>query len=282
MKVLPFQIPKPENHALFYQEDKALIFYDKFHQHDEIQVSYIAEGEGTLVVGDTINYYKKGDLLSIGSNLPHVFKSDRFAYKNSEMITLFFSRDAFGESFFNLEDFRELKPFFKKVSYGFKYSSKSDELKHLFIQLHSKSKLQRFLILLEILKILSKLKTQPLSSYIQDKKYTDSEGKRLRDALDYTMRHYHNQISLRDIAAISAMTKNAFCKYFKKHTNKTYFQFLNELRIEKASKYLLMEEVFTIADVSEKAGFNNISNFNRQFKNIKKMTPSSYRKKKNL
>jgi len=78
------------------------------------------------------------------------------------------------------------------------------------------------------------------------------------------------------------MTKNAFCKYFKKHTNKTYFQFLNELRIEKASKYLLMEEVFTIADVSEKAGFNNISNFNRQFKNIKKMTPSSYRKKKNL
>ena len=95
MKALPFQIPKPENNALFYQEDKAMIFYDKFHQHDEIQVSYIADGEGTLVVGDTINYYKKGDLLSIGSNLPYVFKSDRFACMKSEIITLYFSRNHF-------------------------------------------------------------------------------------------------------------------------------------------------------------------------------------------
>ena len=76
MKVLPFQIPKPEHDALIYQEDKEVVFYDKFHQHKEIQVSFIAAGEGTLIVGDTINYYKKGDVLAIGSNLPHVFKSD--------------------------------------------------------------------------------------------------------------------------------------------------------------------------------------------------------------
>jgi len=100
MKVLPFQIPKPEHDALIYQEDKETVFYDKFHQHEEIQVSYIAEGEGTLVVGDTINYYKKGDVLAIGSNLPHVFKSDTSFKTQSEMLSLFFSIDAFGASFF--------------------------------------------------------------------------------------------------------------------------------------------------------------------------------------
>jgi AraC-like DNA-binding protein len=280
MKVLPFQIPKPENNALIYQEDKELIFYDKLHQHDEIQVSYIAKGEGTLVVGDTINYYKEGDILAIGSNLPHVFKSDASTNIQSEMLTLFFSKDAFGKIFFQLEELRELKPFFKKVDYGFKVSSKSKILETLFSQLAKSSQLTRFIILLEILKTLSKSKIQALSSFIYDKKYTDSEGKRMRNVLDFTMQNYHQQISLNDIAQVSAMTKNAFCKYFKKRTNKSYFTFLNELRIENACKLLLSKEGFSIAEIAEKSGFNNISNFNRQFKSVKKMAPSEYRKTK--
>ena len=104
MKVLPFKIPKLEHDALIYQEDKEVVFYDKFHQHEEIQVSYIAAGEGTLIVGDTINYYKKGDVLAIGSNLPHVFKSDVANHKTSEMLTLFFTKTGFGEHFFELEE----------------------------------------------------------------------------------------------------------------------------------------------------------------------------------
>ena len=280
MKILPFQIPKPENNTLIYQEDKELVFYDKFHQHEEIQVSYIAEGEGTLVVGDTVNYYKKGDILAIGSNLPHVFKSDASANIQSEMLTLFFSKDAFGDSFFELEELRELKPFFKKVDYGFKASAKSKTLGALFSQLAESSKLQRFIILLEILKTLSKSRTLPLSSFIYDKKYTDSEGRRMRNVLDFTMQNYHQQISLDDIAQVSAMTKNAFCKYFKKRTNKSYFTFLNELRIENACKLLLSKESFSIAEIAEKSGFHNISNFNRQFKSVKKIVPSEYRKAK--
>ena len=280
MKVLPFRIPKPEHDTLIYQEDKEIVFFDKFHHHEEIQVSYIAEGEGTLVVGDTINYYKKGDVLAIGGNLPHVFKSDINTNTQSEMLTLFFSIDAFGASFFELEELRELKPFFRKVNYGFKLSSKSKKLSQLFLQLHDSSKLQRFIILLEILKILSKSKTQPLSSFIYDKKYTDSEGERMRAIMDFTMQNYHYQISLDDVAQVSAMTKNAFCKYFKKRTNKSYFTFLNELRVENACKLLVSEKELSIADIAEKSGFNNISNFNRQFKTVRQMSPSEFRKAK--
>jgi len=282
MKALPFQIPKPEHDALIYQEDKEFVFYDKFHQHEEIQVSFIAEGEGTLIVGDTINYYKKGDVLALGSNLPHVFKSDTTLEATSRMITLFFTKTAFGASFFELEELRDLRLFFKKIPHGFKVVSASNKLENLFLQLKNNSKLQRFISCLEILKVLSKSKHQPLSSFIYDKKYTDSEGKRMRDVMDYTMQNYQHLISLNDIAKVSAMTKNAFCKYFKKRTNKSYFKFLNELRIENASKLLQSDEGYSIAEIADKSGFNNISNFNRQFKTVKQMSPSEYKLRKLL
>ena len=96
--------------------------------------------------------------------------------------------------------------------------------------------------------------------------------------MSYSMEHFNEPISLEDISAVAAMTKNAFCKYFKKRTNKTYMQFLNELRVEQACKLLMNRTDLTIAEIAERCGFQNISNFNRQFKTVKKMTPSRMQK----
>jgi AraC-like DNA-binding protein len=277
MKVLPFKIPKPEYHALVYQEDYETVFYDKFHQHEEIQISYINKGEGTLIVGDTINDYEEGDILVIGGNLPHVFKSNTEKSNVSHMITLFFTEDAFGDNFFDLDELKELKRFFKKTENGFKIASNKIQ-QNFFYQLKEASRLQRFIILLEILRTLSKVKATALSSYIYEKQYSDIEGKRMSAVMEYTMNNYHTQISLETIAMVAAMTKNAFCKYFKKRTNKTYFRFLNELRVENASKLLLSDMDLSIAEIADKSGFNNISNFNRQFKTVKHIVPSEYRK----
>lgn len=277
MKVLPFKIPKPEYHALVYQEDRESIFYDKYHQHEEIQISYIKKGEGTLIVGDTINDYEQGDILVIGENLPHVFKSDIEKSDESHMLTLFFTKQAFGKNFFDLEELKELKNFFKKTENGFKVAS-NNSTSLLFHELNNASRLQRFIILLQILKVLSRARSTPLSSFIYEKQYSDLEGKRISAVMEYTMNNYHTQISLETIATVAAMTKNAFCKYFKKRTNKTYFRFLNELRVENASKLLLSNNDLSIAEIADKSGFNNISNFNRQFKSVKAMVPSEYRK----
>ena len=278
MKVLPFQIPKPEFDALIFQEDHQKVFYDKFHQHNEIQVSLIEGGEGTLIVGDTINDYKKGDLLVIGSNLPHVFKSEEIEGSTSKMLTLFFTKNAFGDHFFNLEEMRELHKFFKKVDNGFKLNSANRVLKDKFRSLNKSTKFERFLSFLEILKEISISKTKPLSSFIYEKKFTDVEGKRMRDVMAYTMDNYSNSITLDDISHVAAMTKNAFCKYFKKRTNKTYFRFLNELRVEYACKLLISNEDYSIAEIADKSGFNNISNFNRQFKSVKQIVPTDYKR----
>ncbi len=277
MKVLPFQIPKPTEDSLIYQEDYEYIFYDKFHEHEEIQLSYIIQGEGTLIVGDAVSIYKQGDVLAIDGHLPHVFKSDPNAEKKSLMLTLFFTKESFGENFFDLEELSEVRLFFKKIANGFRITSHLQALQGAFLSLKESSKLERFVILLSILKLMSKAKKQPLSSFIYKKNFTVNEGKRMQDVMSYTMDHFHQSISLDRISEVASMTKNAFCKYFKKRTNKTYLQFLTELRIEHACKLLLQQPEGSIALISEECGFGNVSNFNRQFKFLKKMNPSEYR-----
>ncbi|WP_445955587.1 AraC family transcriptional regulator [Yeosuana sp.] len=280
MKVYPFKIPKPLHDSLVYQVDYDVAFYDKLHQHDDIQFSFIVEGEGRLVVGDSINQYKKDDIVVIGSNLPHVFKSNVNASERSHMLTLFFSKDSFGTDFFELEELRELNTFFKRASHGFKITSSKKPIILLFNQLENATKLSRFLILLDLLKKASVCNYISLSSFIYEKKYKETEGKRMQEVFDYTMTHFESDISLETISDVANMSKNAFCKYFKKRTNKTYFRFLNELRIEHGCKLLIDKNDASIAEVAYECGFRNISNFNRQFKMIKNMSPNNFRNKK--
>ena len=279
MKILPFKIPKPEEDGLVFQIDFTTLFYDKLHQHEEIQVSLIIEGEGTLVIGDSINQFGKGDILIIGSNLPHVFKNDDKTATVSHMYSLFFTKTSFGNRFFELEELKELQPFFKRSKHGFKITSHIKLIKEHFFKLEEATKFKRFIILLELLKIASKSQYKSLSSFIYEKKYSDNEGYRMRNVFEFTMNNFDKDITLNTIAEIANMTKNAFCKYFKKRTNKTYIQFLNELRIEHACKLLLANNDFSIIEVAEASGFKNISNFNRQFKTLKKINPSEYKHK---
>jgi len=278
MKVLPFKIPKPDRNAIVFQEDYEVAFYDKLHQHEEIQISLIVEGEGTLIVGDTISNYSKGDILVIGSNVPHVFKSDLKASPMSKMQTLFFTKFSLGAHFFELEELKELQPFFKRSKRGFKIVSKKALAENLFLTLDKDSKIDKLIKLLQLLKICAKANYMSLSSFVYDKKFSDDEGKRMRDVFEYTMNNFQKDISLENIAEVANMTKNAFCKYFKKRTNKTYIAFLTELRIENACKLLAKNQEMTIAEIAEASGYNNLSNFNRQFKMLKKLSPSAFRK----
>ena len=100
----------------------------------------------------------------------------------------------------------------------------------------------------------------------------------MRNIFEYTMNNFAHNITLDAISKVANMTKNAFCKYFKKRTNKTYFQFLTELRIERACKLLLKNKDTPIATIAEQSGYNNISNFNRQFQIHKNQSPTEFKK----
>lgn len=276
MKVLPFKIPKPKQETLVYQEDRETYFYDQLHQHEELQISYIVKGGGTLVVGDSINTYNTNDILIIGGNIPHVFRSDPEVSSKSIMFTLFFTKAAFN-GFFQISDMESSIEFFQRAQYGMKISSNHKAMVKLFKKLHKQNKIRRIASLLKIIDLTKHVNYNPLSSFVYGKKYTDDEGKRMRAVFEHAMENYHNQITLEEVALKANMTKNAFCRYFKKRTNKTFFQFLIEMRIENACKLLYKNSEMSIATISELCGFQNITNFNRKFKELKGVTPSQYR-----
>jgi len=277
MKVLPFKIPKPGNEALVYQEDHEDRFYDKLHEHEEIQISYIAKGSGSLILGDTINEYHENDILVIGEHIPHVFKSDDNATEKSIMFTLFFTKNSFGKEFFKLTDLSGIDQFFNEAEYGMKITSNSDDLIKMFTRLKNQNRIERLATFLRILDRIQQSDKVPLSSFVYQKKYTEIEGKRMNDVYEYTLNHFQENITLDTIAEVANMTKNAFCRYFKKRTNKTFLQFLIELRIEHACKLLYKERELSVSAVSELCGFHNIANFNRKFKELKNTTPTRYR-----
>jgi len=280
LKVLPFKIPKPKNEALIYQEDRERIFYGQLHQHQEIQISLVVKGSGSFVVADTINEYQEGDILVIGEYVPHVFKSDSDKSDESIMCSLFFKKDSFGKHFFELTDMTETKEFFKGSEYGLKVLSKKQKITKQFNKLSHQNKIERVATLLKILNLISTAESTPLSSFVYKKRYTDDEGKRMNDVFEYAMEKFYEPITLEEIADKAHMNKNSFCRYFKKRTNKTFFQFLIEIRIENACKLITSSPDLSIAMISEQCGFGTIANFNRKFKEIKGLTPTDYRRQR--
>jgi AraC-like DNA-binding protein len=277
MKVLPFTIPKAKRDALILQEDKQAQFYGLLHQHEELQLSYVINGSGSIVVGDSVSSFNAGDILVLGGNIPHVFKSNLQKENDVYMLSIFFTETSFGDTFFETEELKSLQSFFKKAQSGFKIEGASKEITNLFTSLWEISKLERFIKFIQLLRTLNNAKYEFLSTYVSEKKYSDNEGQRMSAVFSYTIQHFREEITLARISKEASMTQNAFCKYFKKRTRKTYVGFLNELRIEEACKLLKEDLDSDIPSVAERAGFQNISNFNRKFKQLKGCTPSAFR-----
>ncbi len=277
MKVLPFRIPKPENNALVYQVDQGPAFYNKLHQHAEIQISVILEGEGDLVVGDTITRYAPGDIIVLGSHLPHLFRSDEQAGP-SHMRSLFFSKESFGKVFFDLIELKELESLFQHLDSGIRVLENADEISDLLLDMEQASHLERFIGFLQILRLTSRSRTEALASFIYRKNYTEDEGTRMSNVMNHAISAFQTDITLDEISDVANMTPNAFCRYFRQRTNKTFFQFLTEIRIEHACRLLRKNNDLSIAEISERSGFRNLSNFNRQFRHYKGTTPTQFRK----
>ncbi|MCV6628897.1 MAG: AraC family transcriptional regulator [Flavobacteriaceae bacterium] len=281
-QVLPFQIAKPEDKNLIVQEDYVPVFYNQLHQHEEIQISLILEGEGSLFAGDSITHFQTNDIFVLGSKLPHVFISEEKDQQLSKMISVFFKMDSLGSNFFQLAELKYISPLFAASLAGFKIENPSIELLEKLKNMPVYRPMESVIVFLQLLKELQEHTKSQLSSIIYDKKINKHEGERMREVFEYSMQNYTRDINLDEISRHAAMTKNAFCRYFKKHTNKTYITFLNELRIAHACKLLIQKKEMPIAEISEKSGFVNISNFNRIFRASKDCTPRNFRKQNSI
>jgi len=281
MKSIPFKIPKTEKDSFLLQADYVPHFYDKLHQHPEAQLTLIHKSEGTLIAGDYIGNFYPDDMYVIGSNLPHVFKNEEHYYENEEpqaySTTVFFDINSFGRDFLNLPETANIRSFIAGLNNCYKVEDTTHKLmKQKMIEIFQLEGFDRLIKFLEILNLLSKsTEIKKLSNFITSRDYDAPEGKRMNDVLSFTFKESHRNITIREVAQIANMTSEAFCRYFKMRTRKTYMNFLNEIRVSNASKLLINKDL-TIANISANSGFTNLSNFNRFFKKVTGLTPTAY------
>jgi AraC-like DNA-binding protein len=282
MKALSFKVPKTRNQSIRVQVDHQAYFYDNFHYHPEVQISYIIEGTGTRIIGDSVGRFNKNELYIIGSNIPHIFKSDRIYYeKNSPIshaISYYFTENAFGNKFFNLPETKEINDLLvdaKKIVF---YEEKSlANIKDDFIEITNREGFEKLHMFFRVLHRISKLKNQILLSKTNyELRNTEKHGKRINDIFDFVINNYEKNITLQKAAEIANLSTTAFCRFFKERTRKSFTEFVNEVRIGEACK-LLSRDDFNISQICYEVGFNNISNFNRKFKEITNLTPRHYR-----
>lgn len=283
MKVLQFTIPVSHDKTVIVQKDELPHFYPYLHRHQEIQLTWIQQGEGTLVAENNMHAFRSGDIYWLGVNLPHVFKSDPSYFvpssgKKVQTLNIFFNVRGPLDSFFGLPEIKNLKNFLQTRQAGFKVPAQyAAEISAKMQLMQHSTGVEQLVHFIELLKQLSSYhELEPLSSCTQPAAYSEHEGLRIGAIYNYIMQMFDKPITLEDVAKKAHMTPQAFCRYFKKHTLHTFVSFLNEVRINEACKRLTDRNYDSIATVAYNCGFNSITNFNRVFKTVTRKSPSEY------
>lgn len=285
MKILQTEIsPVISSHLSLIERDDAF-FKAPFHFHPEMELVYILESFGKRIIGDTIEPFSPGDMVFIGSNLPHIWMNDEIFFKdNSDLkakaIVFYCNKNVFGQGFYEMKEAIRLKDFFQKAEKGMRIVGTTKEIiaKKLKILLHKKD-FEKVIGLFEILHILSQSDDiNFITSDGYNAQLNYSETDRLSNVYKYVQSHFKEDISLDTIAGISNLTPQSFCRLFKKRTGKSFVEYLNEVRIATACKYLLDTD-WSISEVAYNSGYKTVSNFNKLFKNITGYSPTAYKEK---
>ncbi len=284
MKPLIFEIPAVEGESVVVQEDRLPYFYNLFHKHEHIQITAILSGTGELTTRNGHQQFKPGQIFVIGSNQPHFFRSDERYFRTGSKtrvhaIHIYFKSEMILDNF-NLSEFEEVRRFVNRIGTGLKLDeTKSHILLNSIKNIGKNEGVERVFLLVKLLRscyfnlekftYLNSSETASVNFYYNNKT-------RVNDIYSYTLAHFTEDISLRNVARVANMTIPAMCKYFKKSTRKTYMEFLKEVRIDYACKKIIRGDYNTIAEIAYAVGFKSAITFNRAFKKHTGKTPTQY------
>ena len=253
-----------------------------WHYHPQYELLYISKSNGIRFVGDSVSQFFPGDLVLVGPNLPHLWRNDASYYQKGntnkvKTVVLKFTRNFIGEGTFDHPEFSEINHMLEQSKFGVCFGkSVSKKLHKELIGITDLSSTEQIIKLLDLLHRLSLTTDKEVLSSADMRQYTSEPVQRLDAVLKYISDNYANYVSLKDVADIACMTTNSFCRFFKKMTNKSFTQFLNEVRVRNACR-LLLQDNLTVSEVSYMVGYNSITNFYMQFKQIMGSTPKDYR-----
>ena len=257
---------------------------NRWHYHTEIELIHIKKGEGTQFIGDSIKRFKAGDVIMVGSNLPHYWRFDDIYYEENtkavaDIRVAHFNENFWGDHFLDLPENISLKTVLEKARRGLQITGKTKQkVAELLEQLQEAEGPQRLILLIEALNFIANgRQPAPLSSIGFKPDLVDAEKDRINAIYEYSIKNFKPKIQLEEIAEVANISPNSFCRYFKSRTRKTYSQFLIELRVGHACK-LLIENNHCIKRLCYESGFNNFTSFHKYFKMITGKSPLVYQK----
>lgn len=280
MKPQFLKIVPPIDNSFIVKTDRALA--TPWHYHPEIEILYSIKGKGNDFVGNSIEGIQEGELIMFGENLPHTRLGDKEYYKNNphekpEAIVIQFKKEFLGKELFRVKEFRHINALFDRALKGLRFHGITRNIVgQKIIKIRDLGDSKAIIALLEILDIMA---VSDEFTFFNNMSYfinTDEKSfNKLNKVYKFTTSNFQNNITLDDVASLTNHSKAAFCRFFKAHTRKTYFQYLSEVRIANACR-LLREGNHDVTRACFASGFNNLSNFNKQFKKVVGQNPTQY------
>jgi AraC-like DNA-binding protein/quercetin dioxygenase-like cupin family protein len=276
MKTLVQKIPLDHQESFACRTYTTPSFETNWHQHEEYELILITQGNGTALIGDYVNEYRKGDVYFLASNLPHWFRKSNQKIIGSAIV-IHFTKQIFENGFLNTPELSNINSLLESQN-GLFFQRKMKQLitEHI-LKINESQGFERMMLLLMCLEEIANGKQYDVIA----KDFSDSKNnvnQTIESVIEYTFKNFRNPITLKEIAATVKMTIPTFCRFFKRNIKKSYFDFLQEVRISHACK-MLHSTNKAVMSICYESGYNSWSHFSKQFKVVKKMTPSSYRKK---
>ena len=284
MKPVLEHLPLNDEESFFVQEFELPYFGTPWHYHPEFELVHILESEGKRFVGNSVADFKAGDLSFFGSHLPHLYRNPSSYYeRNSALrarsIVVHFLEKSMGSGFLNLPQTRRMAQFLELSRQGVDiYGKTKRAVAGKMKILLQTAGLQRLMHLIEILDILADSAEYKLISEPGIVGHNAFDSERLDRVFQYILQNFHKEIRLEDVANLIYMTRTSFCRFFLERTKRTFSDYLSEVRLNHAAA-LLIEKNMNITKIAYDSGYNNLSNFNRQFKGKYQVCPNQYRHK---
>lgn len=250
------------------------------HSHEEMELNLILGASGTQrIVGDHIGQVGDAELVFVGPNLPHGWFTHKCSSPSIREVTVQFNKDLLCDSFLEKNQMLPIKKFFENAKRGIAFSpSTIDALADRIVNLEKKTGFDSILELLSILHDLSTARNTTLLSDITFSRETvDYDSRRLQQVFDYMNKKFSDPITLRDVARLANMSEVSFSRFIKQHTGFTFTEKLTEIRLGHVSR-MLIDTTQSIAEIAFRCGFNNMSNFNKIFRQHKGCTPKEFKK----
>ncbi|HWK58462.1 MAG TPA: AraC family transcriptional regulator [Parapedobacter sp.] len=284
MKAVEYRLPKEFDKSFIVFTERGPFFPCPWHYHPEYEFVLVNKSTGRRMVGDHIGHFNEGDLVFMGPSLPHVWVNDAAylegkAQQEADAVVVHFVEDFLGEHFLSLPELEPLKKILDLSKRGLVITGKTkNEINSRMNGMIGESGLSRLSSLFAMFDILAHSTEYELlasPTYMQHTQgyYSD----RFSKITDYILRNYHRDITLNEVASEASMAITTFCNFFKEHYRMTFVEYLNTIRIGHVCK-LLADSDDNVVTIAYECGFNNLANFNRQFKRLKGMSPSEYRK----